>query len=114
MGYDKYYYFDIANMKRIRKIPVVEIKYGTSLKGKKRCNAIYIPYENKDKSIKFLDEIKNLPILTIGERGGGWYDTIISIYSVRNRISFSVDIEKLKLSKLSIDLKFLELGQVIH
>jgi hypothetical protein len=92
----------------------IKLTYNITSNNLKNCDSVFVPYEQKEKGIKFLKIAKNLPILTIGEKDMGWHCAMISLNKLRGHIRFTFNQRVYERSKLRIDTKVLEVGYMIY
>jgi hypothetical protein len=93
---------------RGRRITVRELRNGETARG---CDALYVAPSD----LSLLSEVRDLPILTIGDqpnfcqRGG-----IINLLVVDGRVRFEIDLERARHAKLKLDSQLLRLASKVH
>lgn len=94
---------------------MIQVRYLTRLNNLAECQILYISDFDKNKLQLLLNEIKTLPILTVGEddffiNNGG----IVSLQIIDGKVSISVNVKAAKASNLSISARVLKLATVIQ
>ena len=111
-SHEKHRYFDHLNIKN--RTFSSQVKYNVKEKDFLECQILYISYNIYKSDPKILDRLRGKPILTIGEQDMAWHGAILSLYKKRNRVHFSVNIEALKKSKISLYSGILEMAHLIE
>jgi len=93
----------------------IQVRYLTRFNNLADCQILYISDFDKNKLQLLLNEIKTLPILTVGEdeffiNNGG----IVSLQIIDGKVSISVNVKAAKTSNLSISARVLKLATVIQ
>jgi len=93
----------------------IQVRYLTRFNSLAECQILYVSDFDKNKLQLLLNEIKTLPILTVGEEeffinNGG----IVSLQIIDGKVSISVNVKAAKTSNLSISARVLKLATVIQ
>ncbi|MFI3137595.1 MAG: YfiR family protein [Methylococcaceae bacterium] len=94
---------------------ILQVRYLSRLNNLNECQLIYISELDKNKLLLLINEIKSLPILTIGEddffiKNGG----MVSLQIINGKVSITVNLNAAKNSNLSISARVLKLATVIQ
>lgn len=93
---------------------VKRLKWGKDLRDLKECKILFVSSSEKAHIDDFLQMVKGLPILTVGEtpgfaeRGG-----MIRFTLEDNRVRFEVNVEAARQAELSISSRLLTLARII-
>ena len=93
---------------------VKRLKWGKDLRDLKECKILFVSSSEKPHIDDFLQMVKGLPILTVGEtpgfaeRGG-----MIRFTLEDNRVRFEVNVEAARQAELSISSRLLTLARII-
>jgi hypothetical protein len=93
----------------------LQIRYLSRFNNLAECQLLYISELDKNKLLFLFNEIKSLPILTLGEndffiKNGG----MVSIQIIDGKVSLSINLKATKKSSLSISARVLKLATVIQ
>lgn len=91
------------------------VRYLTRFNNLAECQLLYISDLDKNKLLLLLNEIKSLPILTVGEdaffvKNGG----MVSLLLVDGKVGITINLKAVKKSNLSISARVLKLATVIQ
>jgi len=106
--------FSNINNKQINKRPIHIINI-SRLRNLNQCQVIYISELERNKLIPLLLELKDKPILTIGEnieflQAGG----IVSLENINGKIKLSINLAIIKQSQLVINSRVLKLATIVN
>lgn len=105
--------FSGVEKKTIGKMAVSVINL-TRIRELNRCQLLFISGMEKNKTIQLVDEIKTLPILTIGEddefiRSGG----MVILQIVNGRVNMKINLDAVKKARLQINSRVLKLATIV-
>ena len=94
---------------------VMQVRYLSRFNNLNECQILYISELDKNKVLLLLNEIKSLPILTIGEdpyfvKNGG----MVSIQVTNGKVNITVNLNVIRRSNLDISARVLKLATVIQ
>ncbi len=93
----------------------IEITRLSRLRNIQQCQILYISKLERNRQISLLAEIKNKPILTIGEsvnfiKAGG----IVGLESIKGKIQLNINLARLKQTKIVISSRLLKLAKIFN
>jgi hypothetical protein len=94
---------------------LLQVRYLARFSNLGACQILYISDLDNNKLLLLLNEIKSLPILTIGEdahfiRNGG----MVSIQIINGKVGITVNLKATKSSNLNISARVLKLATVVQ
>jgi hypothetical protein len=100
---------DIINGKRVADRGL-RVRQVSDQREAARCHIVFVSAADDKRT--FLEEVKSLPVLTIGERDGFLADGGIIVFTVKDtRVHFDIDADGAARAKLKISSKLLSLAE---